>query len=127
MAGLLIMNAKLKGVSLITQILYAVVFCTRYVDLLWVSPAANLWNFVLKNFYILSSLYIVFIMMRLYARTREREKAWRFGAICFGGALVASPLVTLIFRRWAGTTFLEVRLLLLRPRAVSFFFSFHLG
>lgn len=61
------------------------------------------------NFYILSSLYIIFIMMRVYARTREREKAWRLGAMCFGGSLVAAPIVTLIFRKWAGTTFLEVR------------------
>lgn len=98
----------MKGVSLITQALYAVVFGSRYVDLLWTDPIANLWNFVLKNFYIFSSLYIIFVMMRLYARTREREKAWRFGSICFGGALVAAPLVTLIFRKWAGTTILEV-------------------
>lgn len=102
------MSSGEKGVSLITQALYAVVFCTRYVDLLWVPPTYNLWNFVLKNFYILSSLYIIFVMMRLYARTREREKAWKFGAMCFGGALVAAPLVTLVFRKWVDTTFLEV-------------------
>ena len=95
---------------MITQALYAVVFCSRYLDLFWVKPTANLWNFVLKNFYIFSSLYIIFIMMRLYARTREREKAWKLGALCFGGALLAAPLVTLIFRKWADTTFLEVRI-----------------
>jgi ER lumen protein retaining receptor len=103
----LILSATI-GVSLITQALYAVVFCSRYVDLFWTMPTTNLWNFVLKNFYIFSSLYIIFVMMRLYARTREREKAWKLGSICFGGALVAAPLVTLIFRKWAGTTFLEV-------------------
>ena len=97
----------LSGVSLITQVLYAVVFCTGYLDLLWVSPAASVWNFVLKNFYIFSSIYIVLIMLRLFARTSEREKSWKLGGICTVGALVGAPLVTLIFRRRA-TSFIEV-------------------
>ena len=46
-------------------------------------------------------------MLRLFPRTREREKAWKLGGICFGAALVAAPFVTLIFRR-RGTGFMEV-------------------
>ena len=98
----------LAGVSLITQTLYAAVFCTRYLDLFYTSVKGNLWNFVLKIFYILSSLYIIVLMMRIYARTREREKAWRLGAFCLGGAIVAAPFVTLIFKKWKGTTINEV-------------------
>lgn len=97
------------GVSLITQALYVMVFITRYLDLFWVAPGNNMWNFVLKNFYILSSLYIIFLMMRVYARTREREKAWKFGAVCMTGSVVAAPFIMMIFttkRKWS---FSEVR------------------
>ena len=89
-----------SGVSLITQILYAVVFCTRYLDLFWVAPSVSYWNFVLKIFYISSSLYIIAIMLRVYPRTREREKAWKFGGLCFFGSLILGPIVALIeFRK----------------------------
>lgn len=86
------------GVSLITQMLYVAVFCTRYIDLFWTSPMHTWWNIILKIFYILSSLHIIVIMMRVYARTREREKAWRMGAFCLGGAVFAAPIVALIFK-----------------------------
>lgn len=39
-------------------------------------------------------------MTRLFARTREREKAWRLGGYSFGASLVAAPIVTIIFRGW---------------------------
>ena len=73
--------------------LYVAVFITRYLDLFWVPPSVSWWNFILKNFYIFSSLYIIFLMMRVYARTREREKAWRMGAYCLGGSIVLTPVV----------------------------------
>lgn len=88
------------GVSLLTQLLYVAVFVTRYLDLFWVPPSYSRWNFVLKNFYIWSSIYIVILMTRVYARTREREQAWKLGGYSFGGSLVAAPLVTLVFRGW---------------------------
>ena len=47
-------------------------------------------------------------MTRVYARTREREKAWRLGGYSFGACLVAAPLVSLIFNRWSGSTAIEV-------------------
>ncbi|MCJ1470879.1 hypothetical protein MMC07_009526 [Pseudocyphellaria aurata] len=101
-------NKSAEGISLITQTLYAAVFCTRYLDLFYTVVAkATLWNFVLKIFYISSSLYIIFLMMRVYARTREREKAWRLGAIGLGGAVTAAPFVTLFTHGWAGTTINE--------------------
>ncbi|KAL2350853.1 ER lumen protein retaining receptor [Cryomyces antarcticus] len=101
-------NKSAEGVSLITQVLYIAVFCTRYLDLFWVSPARSIWNFVLKNFYIFSSAYIVFLMMRVYARTREREKAWRLGAYCLAGSLASAPFVALVFQGWTRSTFIEV-------------------
>jgi len=98
------------GVSLITQGLYAGVFCTRYIDLFLVSPAYNAWNFIFKIFYIVTSFYILLLMLRVYARTREREAAWKLGAYCLGGALILAPLVNLIFRKPGQHNPVEVRL-----------------
>ena len=40
-------------------------------------------------------------MLRIYPRTREREKAWRLAIYATGGSLVAAPILTLIFKRFA--------------------------
>ena len=88
--------------------LYAAVFCTRYLDLFWASPSSQMWNFVLKIFYIFSSLYIITVMLRVFPRTREREKAWKFGGIILAGVLVATPFIGLIFRG-KSISFMEVR------------------
>jgi ER lumen protein retaining receptor len=63
-----------------------------------VAPSYSYWNFTLKNFYIWSSLYILILMLRIYPRTREREKAWRLALYCTAGSAVAAPIVTLIFK-----------------------------
>ncbi|KAL9136894.1 MAG: hypothetical protein Q9175_001900 [Cornicularia normoerica] len=89
-------DGVIEGVSLITQMLYVGVFITRYLDLFWTPPFRSVWNFILKNFYILSSLYIIFLMMKVYARTREREKAWRLGAYCLGGSVLLAPIANAI-------------------------------
>ena len=98
----------ITGVSLLTQVLYAFVFCTRYLDLFWVSPTRSWWNFILKNFYIWSSIYIIILMTRVYARTREREKAWKLGGYAFGASLVAAPLVSFIFNGVKNSTVIEM-------------------
>ena len=49
-------------------------------------------------FYIASSAYIVFLMVSVYARTREREKAWRFGMYCLGGAAAVALPLTAVFQ-----------------------------
>ncbi|KAL9006881.1 MAG: hypothetical protein Q9188_000412 [Gyalolechia gomerana] len=89
-----------EGVSLITQILYAIVFCSRYLDLFWSNPAHLPWNFVLKLFYLGSSFYIIGLMTRVFARTRETEKAWKMGSYYLGISAAAAPLVLLIFKKW---------------------------
>ncbi|KAF2496900.1 ER lumen protein retaining receptor [Lophium mytilinum] len=96
-------NSSAEGVSLITQVLYAAVFLTRYLDIFHVPVTEDwnhVWNFTLKIFYTLSSLYIIFLMTRVYARTREREKAWKFGVYCFLGALVLAPIWFGIFHKF---------------------------
>lgn len=48
------------------------------------------------------------IMTRVFARTREREKAWKLGVYVAVGSLVSAPLISLIFNGWSGSTFVEV-------------------
>lgn len=60
-------------------------------------------------------------MMQVYARTRERERAWKLGAIALGGAMFAAPFVTLINKKPDGTNFKEVRGLIVPSRLVAVF------
>jgi ER lumen protein retaining receptor len=95
---------------LITQLFYIVVFVSRYFDVFWTpvfvrdaSPFAGqrfllVYNFCGKIFFIASSLYIVFLMMRVFARTREREKAWKLGMYCIVGPAVLATPVAAIFK-----------------------------
>lgn len=39
-------------------------------------------------------------MTSVYARTREREKAWKFGMYCLLGSMIMTPLWYSIFKRW---------------------------
>ncbi|KAM0438664.1 hypothetical protein ACHAPT_001420 [Fusarium lateritium] len=92
-------NRSAEGVSLITQILYALVFCTRYLDIF---SEKFPWNLIFKIFYITSSFYILGIMQWIYPRSREREIAWKIGAIILGGSFILSPFVMLIFESHKG-------------------------
>lgn len=108
-------NRSAEGVSLLTQLLYILVFVSRYLDLFWVSPGHNLWNFVLKICYISSSAYIVFIMMRVFARTREKEYGWKLAIWSLVGSTLGAPIVCLVFEGWSRCRFSEVR------RAISLY------
>jgi hypothetical protein len=100
-------NSSAEGVSLITQAFYCVVFLTRYMDY-FRDFYESWWNTLFKTFYILSSLYILFIMLRVYARTRERETAWKLGGACLGGSAIITPFVMMIFRRKFQWSWVEV-------------------
>ncbi|KAK0618534.1 ER lumen protein retaining receptor-domain-containing protein [Bombardia bombarda] len=136
-------NRSAEGVSLITQVFYALVFVTRYTDLFSESWA---WNYFFKVFYLLSSFYTIGIMRFVYPRTREREVAWKTSAIALAGCLLLSPIMMLIFRDtevWSFTEWLWVfsqvlesvavlpQLLLLRqttvPTVITSFYIVFLG
>ncbi|KAK7430934.1 hypothetical protein QQZ08_002462 [Neonectria magnoliae] len=134
-------NRSAEGVSLITQILYALVFCTRYLDIF--NEGSN-WNFIFKIVYILSSFYILGVMQWLFPRSREREISWKIGAFILGGTFVLSPFVMMIFERtWGFRTWMWVfsqilesvcvlpQLLLLRqttvPTVIDSFYLLTLG
>ncbi|KAI1392813.1 ER lumen protein retaining receptor-domain-containing protein [Hypoxylon trugodes] len=95
-------NRSAEGVSFITQVFYAVVFCTRYTDFF---TETSTWNYFFKLFYILSSFYIIIIMRWLFPRTRERELSWKLGAAVLMGSLFISPFTMLIFERKMGWGF----------------------
>lgn len=98
-------NHSTEGVSLITQALYCLVFVSRYLDIFEKNTP---WNTTLKIFYILSSIYILFLMLRVYARTRERETAWKLGAFSLVGSAIAAPFVMMIFEQKVLWDFTEV-------------------
>lgn len=47
-------------------------------------------------------------MTRVFARTREREKAMKLGGYATLGSLVLTPIMTGIFNKWHPFTFGEV-------------------
>ncbi|KAM0793319.1 hypothetical protein ACM66B_000777 [Microbotryomycetes sp. NB124-2] len=59
-----------RGISFKTQMIYLVVFCTRYVDLL-TGPYISLYNTLMKIFFIASSGYIVYLMKVKFRPTQD--------------------------------------------------------
>lgn len=99
-------NKSAEGVSLLTQILYALVFFTRYLDLFssysWTFAyygAGVLWNTPFKLMYLASSSYLIYLIMRVYPRTRERERAWKLGIWSVIGSVVVAPIAMAIAYR----------------------------
>ncbi|KAL1858706.1 hypothetical protein Plec18167_003417 [Paecilomyces lecythidis] len=94
-------NKSAEGVSLLTQILYACVFVTRYLDIFTtrIDSWVKTYNLFFKIFYILSSFYIILLMTKVFPRTREREKAWKLALWSVIGSLVLSPIAILVLER----------------------------
>jgi len=59
------------GISFKTQVLYLVVFCTRYLDLF--THFVSLYNTLMKIFFIASSAFIVYLMLKPYKETVNRQ------------------------------------------------------
>jgi len=88
-----------EGVSLLTQSLYSLVFCTRYLTLFTLPPHLNWYNFFFKIFYITSSFYIIFLMLKVYSRSRETEKEYKITACILAFSLLMTPVCMGIFKR----------------------------
>jgi hypothetical protein len=106
---LLLTRIVSTGVSLLTQLFYALVFVARYTDLFGETYA---WNYFFKIFFLLSSFYTIGVMRFVYPRTREREVAWKLSALILVVCLIISPFVMLIFNPANVWGFREVRSLL---------------
>lgn len=59
------------GISFKTQLLYSIVFLTRYLDL--VIKRVSIYNTVMKVFFIVSSLYILYLMRYKYQATYDSD------------------------------------------------------
>jgi len=62
----------MTGISFKSQALYAVVFLTRYLDLFW--SYISLYNTTMKIFFIASSIYTCYMMLKPLKATHEKEK-----------------------------------------------------
>jgi len=79
-----------EGISLLTQMLYALVFLTRYTDIF--SPGASAYVTIFKWTYILTSFYIIYVMLRVFKRSREEEREWRVAAGILVISIVLAPI-----------------------------------
>ena len=114
-------NKSAEGVSLLTQSLYLAIFTTRYADIAFVPPAFMWWNTILKIFYLTTSAYVVYMMMRVYTRTREKEYAFKLALWSVVGSLVTAPFTMLILSERFRWGFFEVGLL----QGLSIFPTWH--
>ena len=103
-----------------TQAFYCLIFFARYLDYFIAFSWSN-WNTAFKTFYILTSIYVLFLMLFVYARTREREKAWKLAGFCLAGAAVGAPIVMVIHRKGFYGGFFEVCI----PCPPLFLFCYH--
>lgn len=93
---------RLAGISFKTQLLYAIVFCTRYVDLF--TSFISLYNSIMKIFFISSSLFIVYLIKYKFRATHDPSIDTFKIEFLLGGAAVLGILFPYKY------TVLEVRL-----------------
>ncbi|KAJ7727542.1 ER lumen protein retaining receptor-domain-containing protein [Mycena maculata] len=82
-------NKSAEGISFLTQAMYALVFVTRYLDLV---HFISFYNTTMKLVYIISAFYVLFLMRWIYPRTPESQLAWRVAGISLAVAGVFSLL-----------------------------------
>ncbi|KAJ7144640.1 ER lumen protein retaining receptor-domain-containing protein [Mycena epipterygia] len=83
-------NKSAEGISFLTQAMYALVFVTRYLDLV---RFISIYNTMFKVVYIISGFYVLGLMRWIYPRTPESQMAWRAAGI----SLTAACLFSLLF------------------------------
>ncbi|KAG0292175.1 endoplasmic reticulum retention protein [Dissophora globulifera] len=96
-------------ISLKTQALYATVFLTRYTDLL--TNHVSLYNTTMKIFFILSSLYIIYLMKFKFKATYDARLDTFQVQYAIGGAAVLSLIANYMFTvqeiLWTFSVYLE--------------------
>jgi len=81
-------SRSIAGISLKTQILYSIVFITRYIDLTF--RYVSLYNTLMKIFFISSSVYIVYLMIFKF-KNSETQKIDTFKIeYLIGGSFILS-------------------------------------
>ena len=92
------------GISFKSQILYAIVYCTRYIDLFF--SFVSLYNTTMKVVFIASQLYIIYLMRVKFRPTNDMQIDTFKLEYLLGGSAILSLIATYKY------TFQEVRLVL---------------
>lgn len=85
-------NQSINGLSLKSQCLYVLVYLTRYLDLFY--KYINLYNFLMKVFFIGASIYTVYLMTNRYHKTIKEDLDTFPVRYLTGGAFVMSLIFT---------------------------------
>lgn len=106
----IIKSRSARGISFKTQVLYVVVFLTRYVDLV-TGPFISVYNTAMKLFFIASSAYIVYLMHFKYKPTQDPAidtfKVEYLLGPCALLALIFNYKFTVVEVLWAFSIYLE--------------------
>lgn len=102
------------GISLKTQILYMIVFSTRYLDILFTKPwhsALTFYNTIMKILFLTSSAYTIHLIYRRYKHTYDKvHDTFRIEFLILGAAVAALVFhlkLTIFEIIWAFSVFLE--------------------
>ncbi|ODQ45301.1 hypothetical protein PICMEDRAFT_74068 [Pichia membranifaciens NRRL Y-2026] len=98
-----------KGISLKTQLLYALVFITRYLSLLKLE-FGSVYNTLMKLFFLGSTFYSIFIIKKYTREITQYVDDFKIGylvAPCFVAALVFNYKFTVIEIAWSFSLWLE--------------------
>lgn len=76
-----------KGISLKTQVLYVIVFVTRYLDLF--TTFVSVYNTLMKIFFIASSIYAVFLLKKYSSEIKENSDIFPVQYLLIGATVCA--------------------------------------
>ncbi|KAH0572177.1 ER lumen protein retaining receptor [Spironucleus salmonicida] len=86
-------SGSCTGISLKTQLLYGIVFSSRYFDLLW--NFGSLYNTILKIYYLATTFYTIYLIAFKHADTYEQQ----LDKLPLWTIVVPSVLFSLIFTK----------------------------
>ena len=81
----------IKGISFKTQLMYSIVFLTRYIDLFY--SFVSVYNTLMKLFFIGSSLFILYLMKFKFKNTFDEELDTFKYELLLGGCAVLALIV----------------------------------
>jgi len=99
-----------SGISFKSQILYLMVYCTRYLDIFW-TFTHSAWNTTFKLLFLASSAYTLYLMINDYKPTHDPGLDTFKVQYLFGGSAVLAILLpyeyTPVEMLWAFSIWLE--------------------
>ena len=120
-----------KGISLKTQVLYVIVFVTRYLDLF--TTFISVYNTLMKIFFIASSIYAVYLLKKYSSEIKENADIFPVQYLLLGAAVCAllfhssfSPIELLwSYSLWLESVAILPQLFLLESKGESELLTIH--